>query len=186
MAIVDTSATTAGFAISVSIIALQLIFSLDHSGTTAAFNSALQDLLPLAAMAGLVAAVAFIYGHMHRAGCAAGDRCISDVATPILYLSASHLLFCLPAANHDVQQARALGMVAVRALLVASTVAFFWGMTLIYAHISNGVGTGGAAVVVVGDDEQTPAPAVRLLAKITLASAAAVVSLMLMILAVYK
>ncbi|TVU01817.1 hypothetical protein EJB05_52719, partial [Eragrostis curvula] len=184
---IDVGAT-AGVALAVSIIALHLLSFLDHSGTAttpqalpAAHNSALQVFLSLAGMEGLVAAVAFIYGEMHRAraaGAGAVNRRISERVTTILCASVSLLfsvLFVQPAggADDDGAAARALGAVALRALPAAATATFFLGVMLIYAHVSNRVGAGAGAGPV-------PEPAVNLLAKITLGAAVAVVSLMAM------
>ncbi|TVU12181.1 hypothetical protein EJB05_45813, partial [Eragrostis curvula] len=186
---IDVGAT-AGIALAVSIIALHLLSFLDHSGTAttpqalpAAHNSALQVFLSLAGMEGLVAAVAFIYGEMHRAraaGAGAVNRRISERVTTILCASVSLLfsvLFVQPAggADDDGAAARALGAVALRALPAAATATFFLGVMMIYAHVANRVGAGAGAGA-----GPVPEPAVNLLAKITLGAAVAVVTLMAM------
>ncbi|TVU00281.1 hypothetical protein EJB05_54302, partial [Eragrostis curvula] len=190
---IDTPATAA-FALAVSIISLHLLSFLNHSGTTttaqappAPHNGALQVLVPLAAMEGLVAAVAFIFGHMNRtAGVGATvNRRIPELVTTILCASVGLLLFVLfgqPAAaggaDDDGAQARALiGVLAVRALPAAVTETFFSGVILIYAHVGNRVGAGVGASAGAGP---VPAPAVNLLAKMTLGAAVAVISLMAM------
>ncbi|TVU01816.1 hypothetical protein EJB05_52718, partial [Eragrostis curvula] len=177
---------TASFTLSVSIIALYLLSFLDQSGTAQAppapLNGALRVFLTLAGMEGLVAAVAFIYGHMHRtraAGAGAVNRRISEVVTTILCASVGLLfsvLFVQPAGgvDDDGAQARALGAVAVRALPAAATATFFLGVTLIYAHVGNRVGAGVGAGAGAGP---VPAPAVKFISKITLGAAVAVVGL---------
>ncbi|TVU04262.1 hypothetical protein EJB05_50166, partial [Eragrostis curvula] len=183
---------TAGFALAASIIALHLLSVLDYPGTTtttapappALLNGALQVLAPLAAMEGLVAAVAFIYRHMNRAdGAGVVNRRIPKLVTTILCASVGLLLFLLfvqPAggADDDGAQARELiGVLAVRALPATATATFFSGVMLIYVHVGNAAGAGVGADAGAGP---VPAPAVNLLAKITLGAAVAVVSLMAM------
>ncbi|TVU12185.1 hypothetical protein EJB05_45818, partial [Eragrostis curvula] len=123
-------AATAGVALAVSIIALHLLSFLDHSGNAttaqappAPLSSALQVFLTLAGMEGLVAAVAFIYGEMHRAR-AAVNRRISELVTTILCASVGLLFSVLlpqPAGGADDDDgvaARALGAFVLAELFI--------------------------------------------------------------------
>lgn len=168
-------------------LSMSMVTLLYHSGTMttatappALLNRVLPDLLLFSAMELLVTTIAFTYGHMQRV---AGNRNrrISDFLTFFLCLYVSILLFFLfvmqppGGANDATQQSRALGLVAVRALLPeAATSTLVLGMMLIYAHLGNGVVPADGGDVAGGGPAPAPAPAVCALVKITLGAAAAV------------
>uniref|UniRef100_A0A0A9AIK4 Uncharacterized protein n=1 Tax=Arundo donax TaxID=35708 RepID=A0A0A9AIK4_ARUDO len=184
----------AGFALFVSVLAVQLLPFLGHPRTTTAAQASplngavLQVLLPLAVMETLFAAVAF---HRRRPdhiafSAAAGDRRLSELVAFLLCAAAGILEFFLFVQREGggeavgAQQARALGLTSARALPAAAAATFFLGMSLIFVHVcAGGVGGGGGAVA--GDDDApAPEPVVWVLAEMTVDAAAALVCLMAM------
>ncbi|XP_062228435.1 uncharacterized protein LOC133926484 isoform X2 [Phragmites australis] len=180
------SATAVAFlALCASFIAVQVPSFSDQPGTTntpaqaAPSNGALQVMLPLATMETIFTAVAFIYGHQHHAAAAAGNWRLSEFIIFILCPLIGRLEFFLfvqqPVGGvDDAAHARALGMAAVHVLPAAATVTFFLGMALVFVHVCAG---GGGAVA-----EDGPIQAVLgVLPKMVLGAAAALISLMAMV-----
>jgi hypothetical protein len=148
----------------------------DPSAQAALLDSAVELLLPLAALGVLATAVAAIYHHLQNSAAAAGaagNRRICRLFS-ILCASAGTLeffFFVKPAGVvGDVgAQARALGLAAARVLPAAVAATFFWGMALIIvAHIRAGGEGGGGAFAADGHNQG----AVSCLTKTAFAAAA--------------
>ncbi|KAJ1258474.1 hypothetical protein BS78_10G078200 [Paspalum vaginatum] len=158
--------SAATLALCAAIGALYLVTLLDpQAGTGATATAAAQvpDLLLLASAGGLFTAAAFMFSLLRNtsgagagAGSGANNRRLSGLLTSMLCASVGALEFLVfvvqPAGGADPgEQARALGLAALRALLAAVTVTFFLGMLLIVVgHIR--VGGEGGGVVVAGDE----------------------------------
>ncbi|CAN6178897.1 unnamed protein product [Urochloa humidicola] len=172
-----------------AIAALELFSFLDPQigvGTTASAQQApLLDIaaevwMPCtsAAAAGflfVIGTVAFTYHHLSHAG--AGNRRLSGLVMFMLCVSVGTLDYVLFAqAVGGAAQARALGLAALRALPAASVAAFFWGMMLVFvAHVrAGGEGGGGGN----GDGHEPVQWRVRVLSKVAVGAAAALVCMM--------
>ncbi|XP_021304649.1 uncharacterized protein LOC8077312 isoform X2 [Sorghum bicolor] len=147
-----------------------------------ALHSGVQDLLLLASAAGFSVSVAFVYRYLHRG---AGNRRLPEIVSFMLCICAGvlqFLLFVLTPGGADVdhgEQARALGLAALRVLPAAATVTFFLGtMLIVAAHIRAG-GEGGGGTIAVAGEEPIQAPVgLRFLSRMALAAAAGLVCLM--------
>ena len=147
-------------------------------------HSGLRDLLLLASAAGFSVSVTFIYRHVLHQD--AGNRRLPEIASFMSCVCAGVLqffLFVRAPGGADVdhgEQARALGLAALRVLPSAATVTFFLGtMLIVAAHIrAGGEGGGGAAVAVAGEEPMQAPVGLRLLSRMALAAAAGLVCLM--------
>lgn len=139
-----------------------------HSGVR------IRDLQLLATAAGVFISVGFIYRHLHRG---ASNRRLPEIVPFMLCVCAGVLHFLLfvgasaASGGADVDhgaEARALGLAALRVLPAAATVTFFLGTMLIFA-----------ARISAGGEEPVQAPVgLRLLSRMALAAAAALVCMM--------
>lgn len=140
-----------------------------HSGVR------IRDLQLLASAAGFFISVGFIYRHhLHRG---AGNRRLPEIVPFMLCVCAGVLHFLLfvgasaASGGADVDhgaEARALDLAALRVLPAAATVTFFLGTMLIFA-----------ARISAGGEEPVQAPVgLRLLSRLALAAAAALVCMM--------
>ncbi|XP_066375410.1 uncharacterized protein [Miscanthus floridulus] len=161
-------------------------------------HSAAEVFPPLAAVVVLFIAVALNYHHLTGrrvvavpvAGAGNGRRSISRLVMFALCVSAGTLEFIVfgqatggGAEDHGGAQARALAMAALRALPAAATGTFFSGMSLIIvAHVHAG-GEGGGTGAVAGDE--LIQGLLRLLTKVVVGAAAALVGLIAMALTFY-
>ncbi|KAG2621565.1 hypothetical protein PVAP13_3NG254656 [Panicum virgatum] len=180
--------SAAAAALWAAITAVELVNILDpHSGAQSLQppHGKVRDLLMLAATGGLFTAATFIYRQVrrvHRAGGAgngADNRRLSDLFA-LLCASAGALeffIFVQPASGSGTdagEQARALGLAALRALPAAATATFFLAMMLIVVRHIRAGGEGGGGVVAAG---QAPV-GLLLLTKMALAATVALVFLM--------
>uniref|UniRef100_K3Y1C5 Uncharacterized protein n=1 Tax=Setaria italica TaxID=4555 RepID=K3Y1C5_SETIT len=173
------------FALCVSTVAVQLSSVLDPSATATATSAeaspplhgaVLQILLPFIVMEAIFASAPFLYLHARRAaaadGAGAGNRHLSELGAFILCVAVGlleHFLFVRPAGgavDGGAQARRALGLVALRVLPASATATFFLGVGLVYAHVGGSSGNG-----------PVPEPTVRILSKITLEAAAALMGI---------
>lgn len=126
---------------------VQLMSSLDHPLGAMTWSEAAQVLMPLVAMAGLLAAVASIYGRLHRAAAAAASGAGTEVAVAILCAAVCLLVnsfVCETPVERDGDGAartwEELGLAAAHVLPAAAMATFFLGVALLFVHLCAGGG----------------------------------------------
>ncbi|XP_066371104.1 uncharacterized protein [Miscanthus floridulus] len=145
-------------------------------------HSGVRDLLLLASAAGFSVSVTFIYRHVLHQD--AGNRRLPEIVSFMSCVCAGVLqffLFVRAPGGADVdhgEQARALGLAALRVLPAAATVTFLGTMLIVAAHIRAGGEGGGGAVAVAGEEPMQAPVGLRFLSRMALAAAAGLVCLM--------